>query len=407
MGVNVTGAIYKGLTFNGFNSKDFGVYITGEAVYNAPERDVEMIDIPGRNGSFARDNGRFNNIIVEYTAGMFGDAQTDFAEGISEFRNALCASVGYCRLEDDYNPDEYREAVYKSGLDVSPELMGRAGEFKITFECKPQRFLKSGEIAQIIAASGDTLENPTRFASRPLLEVTGYGTIGLNGDEVEIISGPIGRTPLLLNKRMTKGAALTASFSVTPNYANMNSGDSVQILGGNITVDFGVTLMDIYNFSQTGNFVRNATGLNTNVLTFDLYNFVYQYGTAKTASASVEVGVYVGGTVAQYATITVSLSISAAGVMTITVSTGSLGADSFGLSLPAIFGVSSKSALGDPVYIDLDIGEAYKIEGGAVVGVNSAVSLGGELPELQPGENEIIFDRTVTALKIKPRWWKV
>lgn len=407
MGVNVTGAIYKGLTFNGFNSKDFGVYITGEAVYNAPERDVEMIDIPGRNGSFARDNGRFNNIIVEYTAGMFGDAQTDFAEGISEFRNALCASVGYCRLEDEYNPDEYREAVYKSGLDVSPELMGRAGEFKITFECKPQRFLKSGEIAQTIAASGDTLENPTRFASRPLLEVTGYGTIGLNGDEVEIISGPIGRTPLLLNKRMTKGAALTATFNFSPNYANMNSGDSAQILGGNITVDFGVTLMDIYNFSQTGNFVRSATGLNTNVLTFDLYNFVYQYGTAKTASASVEVGVYVGGTVAQYATITVSLSISAAGAISITVSTGNLGADSFGLSLPAIFGVSSKSALGDPVYIDLDIGEAYKIEGGAVVGVNSAVSLGGELPELQPGENTITFSRNVTALKIKPRWWKV
>lgn len=407
MGVNVTGAIYKGLTFNGFNSKDFGVYITGEAVYNAPERDVEMIDIPGRNGSFARDNGRFNNIIVEYTAGMFGDAQTDFAEGISDFRNALCASVGYCRLEDEYNPDEYREAVYKSGLDVSPELMGRAGEFKITFECKPQRFLKSGEIAQTIAASGDTLENPTRFSSRPLLEVTGYGKIGLNGDEVEIISGPIGRTPLLLQHRQLKGAALTASFSVRPNYANMNSGDSVQILGGNIAVDFGVTLMDLYNFSQTGDFVRSATGLNTNILTFDLYDFAYQYGTAKTASASVEVGVYVGGTVARYATITVSLSISATGVISITVSTGSLGADGFSLYFPQIYGNSTKSALGDPVYIDLDIGEAYKIEGGAVVGVNSAVSLGGELPELQPGENTITFARTVTALKIKPRWWKV
>lgn len=407
MGVNVTGAIYKGLTFNGFNSKDFGVYITGEAVYNAPERDVEMIDIPGRNGSFARDNGRFNNIIVEYTAGMFGDAQTDFAEGISEFRNALCASVGYCRLEDEYNPDEYREAVYKSGLDVSPELMGRAGEFKITFECKPQRFLKSGEIAQTIAASGDTLANPTRFSSRPLLEVTGYGKIGINEDEVEIISGPIGRTPLLLNYRKKTSAALNVSFLVTPNYANMNSGDSAKILGGNLTVDFGVPLMHIYNFSQTGGFVRNATGLNTNVLTFGINNFAYEYGTAKTASATVEVGVDTGDTTAQYANIAVNLVISAAGVMTVAVSTGSLGADGFSLYFPQIYGNSTKSALGDPVYIDLDIGEAYKIEGGAVVGVNSAVSLGGELPELQPGENEITFDGTVTALKIKPRWWKV
>lgn len=406
MGVNVTGAIYKGLTFNGFNSKDFGVYITGEAVYNAPERDVEMIDIPGRNGSFARDNGRFNNIIVEYTAGMFGDAQTDFAEGISEFRNALCASVGYCRLEDEYNPDEYREAVYKSGLDVSPELMGRAGEFKITFECKPQRFLKSGEIAQTIAASGDTLENPTRFASRPLLEVTGYGKIGLNGDEVEIISGPIGRVPLIISRQYpNQPAGLSASFQINPNVSSLNNGDTVTCSGIQLTVDLGINIGTLESFTQSGNIIQGASGTNTSAVKFDFYNFTFAKGTGRTGSASVSAGYYVGGGVT-YQTISVNVSISTAGVITITVSVN-LGADAFGLYVANIFGFSTKSALGDPVYIDLDIGEAYKIEGGAVVGVNSAVSLGGELPALQPGENEITFDRTVTALKIKPRWWKV
>lgn len=400
------GSIYKELTFDGENSGDYGIYITGAGTFNAPQRDVELVTIPGRNGSFALDHGRFENIEVTYPAGLYGSDEADFADKIAEARAWLCSKSGYVRLQDEYNPNEYRLAVYKSGLEVSPALL-KAGEFDLVFECMPQRFLTSGETAETIASSGDTLTNPTLFNARPLLMVTGYGTIGLNGDEVEIISGPIGRTPLLLQHRQLKGAALTASFSVRPNYANMNSGDDVQILGGNITVDFGVTLMDIYNFSQTGDFVRNATGLNTNILTFGIYNFTYQYGTAKTASASVEVGVYVGGTVAQYATITVSLSISATGVISITVSTGSLGADGFSLYFPQIYGNSTKSALGDPVYIDLDIGEAYKIEGGAVVGVNSAVSLGGELPELQPGENTITFDGTVTALKIKPRWWKV
>lgn len=400
------GAIFKELEFDGEMSGDYGLYISGEGAYNAPERDVEMVTIPGRNGALALDHGRFENIEVTYPAGVFGTDEADFADKVGAIRAWLCSKKGYVRLTDEYNPDEYRLAIYKSGLEVSPAKL-MAGEFDLVFQCMPQRFLKSGEDAVTIASSGDTLTNPTRFASRPLLEVTGYGKIGINEDEVEIISGPIGRTPLLLNYRKKTSAALNVSFLVTPNYANMNSGDSAKILGGNLTVDFGVPLMHIYNFSQTGGFVRNATGLNTNVLTFGINNYAYEYGTAKTASATVEVGVDTGDTTAQYANIAVNLFISATGVISITVSTGSLGADSFGLYFRQIYGNSTKSALGDPVYIDLDIGEAYLIENGEMVGVNSAVNIGAELPELHPGANEITFENTITNLDIVPRWWTV
>ena len=406
MAITPLGADEYGFVYNGESSKTYGVYITDGAFYSAPMRDTTRVEIPGRNGAFLQDHGRFKNIQVVYRCTLYTEAETDFISGIADVRAWLCSVKGYARLTDDFNPNEYRMAAFVDGIEVS-NIRPEVGTFDITFDAKPQRFLTSGEAAVTIASSGDTLTNPTRFASRPLLEVTGYGKIGINEDEVEIISGPIGRTPLLLQHRQLKGAALTASFSVRPNYANMNSGDNVQILGGNIAVDFGVALMDIYNFSQTGDFVRNATGLNTNFLTFGIYNFRYQYGTAKTASASVEVGVYVGGTVAQYATITVSLSISATGVISITVSTGSLGADGFSLYFPQIYGNCTKSALGDPVYIDLDIGEAYLIEGGEMVGVNSAVNIGAELPELHPGANEITFENTITNMDIVPRWWTV
>ena len=118
MAIAPTGAIYKSLIFDGEDSRDYGVYITGQAVYNAPERDVEMISIPGRNGSFALDKGRFQNIEVTYPAGIFADTESDFAEAISDFRNFLCSRKGYVRLTDGYNPDEFRMAVYKSGLEV-------------------------------------------------------------------------------------------------------------------------------------------------------------------------------------------------------------------------------------------------------------------------------------------------
>lgn len=406
MGVNNTGAIFKGFTFNGINSKDYGVYITGEAVYNAPERDVELINIAGRNGAFVLDKGRFNNILVSYPAGMYGDNQEDFAEGISALRNALAASVGYCRLEDEYNPDEYREAVYKSGLDVSPEQMGRAGAFNITFECKPQRFLTEGETAETIAQSGDTLTNPTLFASRPLLEVTGYGNIGINDDNVEIISAPVGRVKIRNSSTNTSPAGTSAAQTVGANYAAyLNTGDAVEISGGSIVIDLGVNIATLDSFTTAGDFITGPAGVGTTAVTLYIGKFSFNYGTAKTASASVVAGFYEGGQ-ARYNTISVNVNVRANGSITITTN-ANLGADLFTYSLREWYGISSKSALGDPVYIDLDLGEAYKIENGTPVSVNNAVSLGVDLPELQAGANEITYDNTITALKIKPRWWKV
>ena len=84
-------AIFRSLTFDGVNSLDYGIYITGEAAYNAPERAVEMVNIPGKNGALALDQGRFENIEVTYHAGCFADNQAEFAEKVMRFRKVLAS----------------------------------------------------------------------------------------------------------------------------------------------------------------------------------------------------------------------------------------------------------------------------------------------------------------------------
>ena len=155
MGIKPTRPNFKAFSFDGTSSRNYGVYITGQGVFNAPERNVEMVEIPGRDGAYALDKGNFNNIEVTYPASIVADTSADFADAVSDLRNFLCSKVGYCRLEDEYNPNEYRMAIYKSGLEVSHEGL-QTGEFDIVFECKPQRWLTSGESKQTIANSGDT-----------------------------------------------------------------------------------------------------------------------------------------------------------------------------------------------------------------------------------------------------------
>ena len=60
-----------------------------------------------------------------------------------------------------------------------------------------------------------------------------------------------------------------------------------------------------------------------------------------------------------------------------------------------------------PMYIDLDLGEAYGEVNGEMLSFNNTVSMPAKLPVLEAGANVISYDNTVTDLKIIPRWWKI
>lgn len=409
----VTGAVFKALSFDGESSRNYGVYISGEAVYNAPAREVEMITIPGRNGQLALDKGRFENIEVTYHGGIFGATEQDFAAAVSEFRNMLVSKKGYCRLTDDYNNEEYRLAVYKSGLEVTPAML-KAGEFDIIFDCKPQRFLTVGE-TPIEVSSGDTVTNPTLFESKPLLEVEGYGVINVGGQSIEIKDVPLGETKL---SNATDGYD---SLSVALDTTKLNVGDSIYSnTSGSPKVDlrFKIDTNKTHSASAGANIncstalVKNTTSSYT-VTVVPKLSFVK--GTSETITSTAQVLVTVGATSgflnvtvttaydAENETITMSLTWSAAFITEIRVS----GADAIHITFPAFFGDSSLSVLPHPMYIDLDLGEAYGEVDSEVTSFNHAVQLPANLPALGAGDTTITFDNTITALSIVPRWWIV
>lgn len=407
MGVAPTGAIFKGLTFDGESSKNYGIYITGSAVFNAPARDVEMVTIPGRNGTFALDRGRFENIEVTYPAGLYGDTEADFAQGISDFRNFLASRQGYVELSDDYNPGEYRLAVYKNGLDVTPEQL-KAGEFEIVFECKPQRFLTSGE-DEIAVTSGDTITNPTLFESRPMLQVWGYGSIDIDGQEVAINAAEIGMINLAPQQSFPQDSTVTVYIQLD-NMGLLNAGDDIYIRKP-------LQVSRYVGFSYD---VTNATCNNSNIFLGWSYRSLtigvrrsadttIVAGTATTIfneSGTVTVSLSNGTNVSL--SVTFSMNVTAAGLVSMMASvTGVTLSNQLLIYFSGVDGYSTQSALGSPIYFDLDIGEAYKIEGGVPVSVNNAVTIPAILPTLKSGGNTITFDNTITQFKVVPRWWKV
>lgn len=412
MAVAQTGAIYKAMTIDGESSRTYGVYITGQAVYNAPEREVEMVSVPGRNGQLAIDKGRFENIEVTYPAGIYADTEEDFAEAVSNFRNFLCSRSGYVRIEDEYNPNEYRMGIYKSGLEV--ETAGhKAGEFEIIFDCKPQRWLTDGEAA-VTVDSGDVISNPMLFESSPLLEVEGYGNITLNDYNISLTNEVFGHVVL----------ATSELLPATLNPTYYESGDAISVKSlGDVTIVLKIdsTYSGASDYSGLDDIVRSGNNLivtasrvegdtftaGTSRFVNKHLSFAYETiesGTTRKATAQIQLTLrYTAGA----ETIGITASVYLTPIAGYSAPTFIPLVRSVGGKANEISAESTTTILGHPTYFDCDIGEAYKIESGEVISLNAYIDLGSDLPKLASGANTITFDNTITSLKVEPRWWKI
>ena len=158
-------------TLDGVDSRDFGVYISGQGTFGAPRKAYTYHSVPGRSGDLIGSEKRFENLELHYPAFIY----SNFRQNVSDLRNFLLSRDGYVRLEDTYNPDEFRLASYTG--EFAPEVTKRndAGNFDLVFNCMPQRWLKSGETA--ITGSPADIQNNTQIPARPLIRVYGYGTL--------------------------------------------------------------------------------------------------------------------------------------------------------------------------------------------------------------------------------------
>lgn len=140
------------LTYNGTKSSDLGVFVSGSGSFDAAEFDVDKYEIPGRNGDLILSNNRYKNIEITYPAFL----PKAFMDKVQNVRNWLRSSKVYARLEDTYDMDHYRLGIPTGVQSFSPENRNDGANFEMTFDCKPQRFLKVGETPETVEADVQT-----------------------------------------------------------------------------------------------------------------------------------------------------------------------------------------------------------------------------------------------------------
>lgn len=166
--------------YGNVNSLTYGVMISGSGTFNKPQRRVEKITIPGRNGDvFVADNG-FENVTVSYPAFI----ARGFEHKYHEFIEAMLSQEGYCKLEDTYDINHYRMGIFQAPEEAEVGTLNRTGKFTLEFDCQPQRWLKTLSEFETVWTQGDPLlsihcVNPTKYIAQPIIRVYGYGGIWL------------------------------------------------------------------------------------------------------------------------------------------------------------------------------------------------------------------------------------
>lgn len=358
----------KTFTFNGRNSSEFGLFITGEAVYDAAAYDYEFVDIPGRSGDLILDNGRFQNITVTYPAFVVDPSR------MADIRAWLLGARGYKELTDDYNPSEYRLGCYAAGL-TGKVFSNKAVNFDIVFNCKPQRWkYETGEPTRYIVL--DSYQDGAKWQAAAIFN-TGGRIYDLTTTDAAEAFANVNTVKLVSISDLTiqsdsKGAYidLTAEGLVTTDntfvVVRMDAGD-----------DF------LYEL-DTGDGVYYASNeyslLNqTPYTSLPLLEFIVTNGAWITAGLHAEVnGIHVTAEPADEFTGT--------------------------------------------LYVDSEIADSYYIEDdGTKVNANAEVTIDisgvatTDFPRLMPGENSLSFYR-VTAnpsnsyggyVQIRPRWYTI
>lgn len=226
--------------FAGKVSRNYGLYISGGSTFNAPERDTTVMSVPGRNGDLVIDNGRWKNITVSYSAFVV----KKFKQNAESIRNWLSGTTGNQRIEDDYHPEYFRIGRFSGNIEWDITALNRAGQTTLTFDCKPQRFLKLGE-TPIKIESATTLTNNWQ-TSLPLITIWGEGAAGItiNGETVQISNIP---TNIVLDCDLQNAYSVSGLQNLNNLITLPPSGNFLSLIHGDNEISFsgGVTRVEI------------------------------------------------------------------------------------------------------------------------------------------------------------------
>ena len=170
---------------DGIDARSVGIQLQSPIEFSEAVPIFEAQTIPGRNGDLIWETGSYENRSGFASCFCLREDVNRYLTASGKFLNS---KRGYRKLETS---DDFRH-FWMARIENSPTIHAKKdvlSSFEIFFDCKPQRFIKSGFDA-IAVENGSILYNEYGFDALPFITVhgNGIGTLKVGNIEIEIKS---------------------------------------------------------------------------------------------------------------------------------------------------------------------------------------------------------------------------
>lgn len=161
--------------FGDKSSLSVGINLQRPITFSAAVPIRESVNVAGRNGTLHFESYTFKNRKGNADCFAIGENAEQKFDAINSF---LFGNLAYQKLRTSEDTEHFWLAKVANSSEIAVRLQ-KLAPFSIEFDCKPQRFLVSGEKI-IFASNGDIIENPTPFTALPVIIINGSGEGLLN-----------------------------------------------------------------------------------------------------------------------------------------------------------------------------------------------------------------------------------
>ena len=175
--------------FRGIDSRDIGVVVEDMFDVHRPKRNVQTIQVPGRDGRLTQDDGTYDTYTISGKVNCFGAPLSDVYAWLSGSGDLILG---------DEPTRSIRASATAQVKNTRFRCDGCYDSLTVSFDCQPFRYhVEQTEGANDIplTASPATVTNPGTYASAPRLTIEGTGgavlTIGTQIVEVTDLAGGV------------------------------------------------------------------------------------------------------------------------------------------------------------------------------------------------------------------------
>lgn len=155
------------LIYNGVKSTDFGLYLREDITITQPERRIEYINVPGRDGDIIIDQGGRKDIKGELKC---------YVKDAAMLPQALAYLQGSGRLVISTDPGHEYRVYFPGGAEADRLIRNLAArELDVPIRIKPYRYILPAAADIALTAAG-TVRNPGTAYSAPRIAVTCAGS---------------------------------------------------------------------------------------------------------------------------------------------------------------------------------------------------------------------------------------